>query len=46
VIEAGEIYNADLLDLTREPRGRLDPVSHRSVIQAIGYTLAAECEPV
>jgi len=35
-----------LLDLTREPRGKLDAVSHRSVIQAIGYTIAAACEPL
>lgn len=47
VIQAQSIFSLEQsdLDLDDGPIGRLDDSTHRALIRAAGYVLAAECEP-
>jgi mRNA-degrading endonuclease toxin of MazEF toxin-antitoxin module len=48
VVQAETLFNAPLLhvDLATGPIGKLDDVTLREVIKAVGYVMDSDCEPV
>lgn len=47
VVQAESVFNAPMvhLDLATGPIGRLDDLTLREVIKAIGYIMDSDCEP-
>ena len=48
VVQGESVFNAPIvhLDLATGPIGKLDDLTMREVIKAIGYVMDADCEPV
>src|SRR5437660_1750685 len=48
VVQGESVFNAPTanLDLAAGPVGKLDELTLRDVIRAVGYVMAADCEPV